>query len=123
MTMTEITESEKKRALDLAVEAGQILLENGAEIKRVGETMDRIASSFGVEEKSFIVLGNGIIASGKDHADVRNVPIKGPRTEMVVAVNQLSRRDVMTRVLPVPAPARTRYRPRKSRRSSAAART
>ena len=94
MTMTEITESEKKRALDLAVEAGQILLENGAEIKRVGETMDRIASSFGVEDKSFIVLGNGIIASGKDHADVRNVPIKGPRTEMVVAVNQLSRECV-----------------------------
>ena len=39
------------KSLDLAYEAGSILLENGAEISRVEETMRRIASHYGVEGK------------------------------------------------------------------------
>ena len=96
--MTATTENEKKRALNLAAEAGRVLLENGAEIRRVHETMDRIASCFGVAEKSFIVLGNGIIASGRDHAEVKDVPIKGPRLDCIAAVNQLSRECVEGKV-------------------------
>ena len=37
------------KPLDLAYEAGSILLENGAEISRVEETIRRIASHYGVE--------------------------------------------------------------------------
>ena len=48
----------------MATEAGHILLENGAEIGRMEETMDRIATHYGVEEKGFFVLSNGIIATG-----------------------------------------------------------
>ena len=52
--MTEATEQEK--ALRLATEAGHILLENGAEISRVEQTMEHIASAYGVSDESFFVL-------------------------------------------------------------------
>ena len=38
-----------REVLEMAMEAGHILLENGAEIFRVEETMERIAAHFGVE--------------------------------------------------------------------------
>ena len=44
---------EQEQALQLATEAGHILLENGAEISRVEETMTRIASAYGIEDESF----------------------------------------------------------------------
>ena len=44
-----MTAIESTNPLDLAYEAGSILLENGAEISRVEETMRRIASHYGVE--------------------------------------------------------------------------
>ncbi len=47
-------------ALDIASMAGHIMLENGAEISRVEEVMERIASSFGADSRKFFVLSNGI---------------------------------------------------------------
>ena len=44
------------KILDLAYEAGSILLENGAEISRVEETMRRIACHYGVEGEDFFVV-------------------------------------------------------------------
>lgn len=82
---------EQERALQLATEAGHILLENGAEIGRVEETMDRIATHYGVEEKGFFVLSNGIIATGDGYANAKFIPIKGTQLSKVVEVNQLSR--------------------------------
>lgn len=82
---------EQERALQLATEAGHILLENGAEISRVEETMDRVATYYGVEEKSFFVLSNGIIATGNEYANAKFIPIKGTQLSKVVDVNQLSR--------------------------------
>ena len=79
------------KTLDLAYEAGSILLENGAEISRVEETMRRIAGHYGVEDESFFVLSNGIMATGKDYARSKFIPIKGASLDKVVAVNQLSR--------------------------------
>ncbi|MBR1514366.1 MAG: threonine/serine exporter family protein [Bacteroidales bacterium] len=79
------------KILDLAYEAGAILLENGAEISRVEETMQRIAGHFGVEDDSFFVLSNGIIATGEGYARSKFIPIKGASLDRVVAVNQLSR--------------------------------
>lgn len=79
------------RILDLTYEAGAILLENGAEISRVEGTMRRIAGHFGVEDESFFVLSNGIIAAGDGYARSKFIPIRGASLDKVVAVNQLSR--------------------------------
>ena len=82
---------ETTKILNIAYEAGAILLENGAEISRVEETMQRIAGHFGVEDDSFFVLSNGIIATGEGYARSKFIPIKGTSLDKVVAVNQLSR--------------------------------
>ena len=60
----ELLEERHAEALAIASEAGHILLENGAEISRVEETMERIASHYGVDKKSFFVLSNGIFTTG-----------------------------------------------------------
>ena len=83
---------DSSKVMDLAYEAGSILLENGAEISRVEETMQRIAGHFGVEDESFFVLSNGIMATGKGYARSKFIPIKGTSLDKVVAVNQLSRK-------------------------------
>ena len=87
------TEEQQVQALAIASEAGHILLENGAEISRVEETMERIATHYGVESKSFFVLSNGIFttSSSNKYANVEFIPFKGTQLDKVVAVNQLSR--------------------------------
>ena len=55
-----------KEIMELALQAGHILLENGAEIFRVEETMDRICRHYGLESGSAFVLSNGIFASAGD---------------------------------------------------------
>lgn len=83
--------------LHLATAAGHILLENGAEISRVEETMERIARHYGVTDCNFFVLSNGIFATGfsedgkEEFANVEFIPIKGASLDRVVAVNALSR--------------------------------
>ncbi len=88
-----MTEEQQAQALAIASEAGHILLENGAEISRVEETMERIASHYGVDSKSFFVLSNGIFttSSFNKYANVEFIPFKGTQLDKVVAVNQLSR--------------------------------
>lgn len=49
-----------EEVLDLALMAGHILLENGAEIYRVEETIDRICGYYGVNSENAFVLSNGI---------------------------------------------------------------
>lgn len=83
--------------MDLAYEAGTILLENGAEISRVEETMQRIATHYGVDDESFFVLSNGIMATAKAYARSKFIPIKGTSLDKVVAVNQLSREVAQNR--------------------------
>ncbi len=83
--------------LDVAFEAGHILLESGAEIFRVEETMRRISRYFGVDEghKEFFVLANGLFATGKTerghYAKVVQSRVSSARLSRVVAINQLSR--------------------------------
>ena len=86
----------KNPVYDIAMEAGHILLQNGAEISRVEETMERICKYYGEEANDFFVLSNGIFTTGaygtkKAYARVRHIPVKGARLDKVVAVNQLSR--------------------------------
>lgn len=77
--------------MNLAYEAGTILLENGAEISRVEETIKRIANYYGVEDINIFMLSNGIIASSDNYARTKHIPIKGSRLDKIVAINQLSR--------------------------------
>lgn len=85
------------RVLNVAILAGHILLENGAEIFRVEDTMKRIAFHFGANNEEFFVLSNGIFITGwnedakRNYARVKHIPVKGARLAKVVAVNQLSR--------------------------------
>ena len=79
------------RILSLASEAGHVLLENGAEISRVEDTMERIATHFGEQNENFFVLSNGIFTTGKAYANVKFIPIKGARLDKVVDINQFSR--------------------------------
>ncbi|MGN1002578.1 MAG: threonine/serine exporter family protein [Oscillospiraceae bacterium] len=85
------------RVLNVAIQAGNILLENGAEIYRVEDTMKRIALHFGADNEEFFVLSNGIFITGwndkakRNYARVKHVPVKGARLAKVAAVNQLSR--------------------------------
>ena len=80
-----------KKIMNLAYEAGSILLENGAEISRVEDTIHRIANHYGVDDVNVFVLSNGIMATGDEYARSKFIPIKGSSLDKVVAVNQLSR--------------------------------
>ena len=78
--------------MQVATEAGQIMLENGAEIFRVEETMERITRHYGIDSGRFFVLSNGILTSGGNrYSNVEFIPFKGAQLEKVVAVNRLSR--------------------------------
>ena len=87
---------DQRDVLDAAMTAGHILLENGAEIFRVEETIDRICHHFGVQSENAFVLSNGIfLTSGDEHekrfARVEHIPVRGAQLHRVAAVNQLSR--------------------------------
>lgn len=58
-----------EEVLEIASEAGHILLENGAEIARIEETMERISRYYGVTSTNFFVLSNGIFVTGHEAAD------------------------------------------------------
>ena len=96
--MEEMTPADR-RVLNLALDAGHILLENGAEIARVEETMEKICTHYGVETGEFFVLSNGIFTTAghttdKSYARVQHIPVKGTQMDRIVAVNQLSREIV-----------------------------
>lgn len=90
------------QVLELASEAGHILLENGAEISRVEDIMARISTHYGVDSKNFFIVSNGIFTTGKasqvsksggqasTYANVDFIPIRGSQLNKVTAVNRLS---------------------------------
>lgn len=89
-------ERDDRLVLDAAALAGEILLESGAEIFRVEDTIYRIAASYGVEEAEAFVLSSGIFLTSegegrKTFARVKHIPLVGARLDRVSAVNQLSR--------------------------------
>ncbi|MGN1164770.1 MAG: threonine/serine exporter family protein [Candidatus Ornithospirochaeta sp.] len=83
--------------LETSMKAGRIMLENGAEIFRVEDTMKRIAAAYGVEDENFFVLSNGIFTTGTEEngkssfAKVEHIPVHGADLSKVAAINQLSR--------------------------------
>ena len=87
---------DEKLALDAAALAGHILLESGAEIFRVEETIKRVANAYGMEGEGAFVLSSGIFLTEESHkhgfyANVKHIPLSGVHLDKVAAVNQLSR--------------------------------
>ena len=87
---------EEREIMEAAMEAGHILLENGAEIFRVEETINRICRHYGIESSSAFVLSNGIFLTSGNvteevFAKVQHIPVSGSHLNRVAAVNQLSR--------------------------------
>ena len=92
----EETKNNLSEALEVAAQAGHVLLENGAEIARVEETMERISSHYGATQSNFFVLSNGIFTTGnaggsERYANVEYIPLKGAQMEKIAEINQLSR--------------------------------
>ena len=97
--MFKMTKKDNKKVLDLSMEAGRILLDAGAEIFRVEETIERISRAFGIEKCSPFVMSTGIFLTaeneeGEIYASVKHIPIQGAKLYRVAAVNQLSREIV-----------------------------
>ena len=96
---------EKREVLEIAMLAGHILLENGAEIFRVEETMDRICRHYGIESCNSFVLSNGIFTTAGNQreeifAKVQHIPVAGTHLDRVASVNQLSREIVSGSLTP-----------------------
>ncbi|MBP3371975.1 MAG: threonine/serine exporter family protein [Clostridia bacterium] len=84
------------KILQTASVAGELLLQNGAEIFRVQETMLHILKAYDVDDANVFVLSNGIFASiceGTERAQsiVRNVPLGSVNLSRIDEINSLSR--------------------------------
>lgn len=89
----------KDKVFELAVLAGEILLESGAEITRVEDTMGRIAAAFELENFDSYVLTSGLFASsdGEErtlYSRIKGVPNAGTHFAKIDAVNEISRQVV-----------------------------
>lgn len=85
-----------KEILSLAVEIGDALLRNGAEVYRVEDTVIHILKAYEIENFDVYVLSNGIFASANEDKDdacsmIRHVPLGSTHLERIAALNQLSR--------------------------------
>ncbi len=88
------TLEERRRIMAFIMEAGKVLLENGAEVFRVEQTMQHMAQAYQLESFHVFVITNGIFASvgGVELAELRNVPSRNVNLSRVAAVNALSRK-------------------------------
>lgn len=85
-----------KEVLTLAVEIGDLLLRNGAEVYRVEDTIMHILKSFDIKDFDVYGLSNGIFASAEENTDdacsvIRHVPLGSVHLGRIAALNQLSR--------------------------------
>lgn len=85
-----------KEILSLAVETGEALLRNGAEVYRVEDTLIHILKAYEIENFDVYVLSNGIFASANEDKDdacsmIRHVPLGSTNLGRITAINQLSR--------------------------------
>ena len=90
------SEVDVKKVLDLALEAGRILLKNGAEIFRVEETITRICQRFHVDQVDIFALSHGLFVSAENgieeaYTRVKHIPLSASHLGIVAEVNALSR--------------------------------
>ncbi|OFS62871.1 threonine/serine exporter family protein [Nosocomiicoccus sp. HMSC09A07] len=80
----------------VTLNAGKMLLENGAETYRVEDTMERIAKHYGVENVQVFVATTVIILSMNDYGLSQQIRIltRNNNLEKVVNINELSRQII-----------------------------
>lgn len=96
LSTDENMELTEKKVLEVAAFAGHVLLENGAEIFRVEETIEKIAQAYGMKGDHSFVLSSGIFLTEETsnhsfYANVKHIPLNSVNLERVTLVNQLSR--------------------------------
>ncbi|WP_423190141.1 threonine/serine exporter family protein [Alkalibacterium sp. f15] len=82
--------------LDVCVEAGRVMLENGAETYRVEDTLYRIAKSYHLKNINVFVVPTALIITvqgedGQDHTELLRMNDRITNLEKVSMVNDLSR--------------------------------
>ena len=85
-----------REILNIAVEVGDLLLRNGAEVYRVEDTVMHILTAYNITNCDVYVLSNGIFASANENTDdacsvIRHVPLGSVHLGRIAALNQLSR--------------------------------
>ena len=92
--MTDLSQTELRRAMRLTADAGALLLASGGEVSRVQQTMEIMARCLHIEDFHVYVLTNGIFSSTSlgNVSEVRHVPAVSIHLDRVEAVNALSRR-------------------------------
>ena len=92
--MTELSQTELRRAMRLTADAGALLLASGGEVSRAQQTMEIMARCLHIEDFHVYVLTNGIFSSTSlgNVSEVRHVPAVSIHLDRVEAVNALSRR-------------------------------
>ena len=94
-----------KEILALAVEIGDALLRNGAEVYRVEDTVMHILEAYEIENYDVYVLSNGIFASANEDREdacsmIRHIPLGTTHLGRIAALNQLSREIPFRRYSP-----------------------
>ncbi|WP_139141330.1 threonine/serine ThrE exporter family protein, partial [Clostridium acetireducens] len=84
------------RVIHIAVEAGRIMLENGAETYRVEETIYRICNAYNINEADSFVTPTGIMVSvannyGQTISLIKRIKVRTVDLEKISLINDLSR--------------------------------
>lgn len=84
------------KIMQLALDAGTVLLSNGAEIWRVEDTISHICEAYHIEDVDAFILSNAIFITGNNDkeavfAKVKHIPLSGVHLGIVTEVNDLSR--------------------------------
>lgn len=91
--------SSLEKILSLSVLAGEIMLKNGGETRRVEETMEHIARAGGAVQVQSFVIPTGVFlsvfdANGEARTAIRRVHERTINLDRIAKVNELSRRLV-----------------------------
>lgn len=89
-------EQQKERAFALVIRAGELLLQSGAEISRVEETMKHMAEALKIYSLETYIIANGIFATAEGdwhmlRAQIKHVHTGDTDLGKIEAVNCLSR--------------------------------
>ncbi|MCS4488312.1 threonine/serine ThrE exporter family protein [Streptococcus sciuri] len=96
-----ISTNDNCNTIQIILKAGKILVESGAEIYRVEQTMGYLANALGMKDFDAYVISNGIMASainthGQQEAAILNVYEQHINLGKIEAVNTLSRQLIAT---------------------------
>jgi uncharacterized membrane protein YjjP (DUF1212 family) len=91
-----LTYEELRHVIDLALWAGQLLLQHGAETQRIEETVHRMGTGLGCDWVDILISPNGLLITTNSGGDFRTkfrrVVRMGVNMNVVAEINELSRR-------------------------------